>query len=62
MIELTISIRDQEKKKLTKQFLVYEPFTLDTHDPIIDKYLTECIEEFNGEADDIKIKALMVVG
>jgi len=61
MIELTISIRDQEKKKLIKQFLIYEPFTLDTHDPVIDKHLTECINEFNGEAEDIKLRATMVL-
>ena len=61
VIELVISIRDAEKKRLTKHFLVYEPFTLDTHDPIVDKYLTECINEFNGEPDEVKLKAIMVM-
>lgn len=61
MIELTITIRDEEKRKLSKEFLVYEPITLDPNDPVIEKCLKELLDEFKGEPDDIKVKALMVL-
>lgn len=60
-VELTITVKDAEGKKLTKPFLIYEKFSLDTHDPIVDKCVTEVIEEFKGEADEVKIRATMVM-
>jgi len=61
VVELTISLRDEEKRSLSRKYLVYETVTMDTHDPIIDSHLTELIKEFNGEVSDVKIRALMVV-
>jgi len=60
-IELTITIKDEEKRKLTKEFLVYEPVTFTETDPTIDKCLKELLEEFKGEPDDIKIRATMIL-
>lgn len=59
--ELTITIKDEEGKKLTRPYLIYETFTLDETDPIIDKCLKELLEEFEGEPDDIRIKAVKVI-
>lgn len=60
-IELIITIRDEENRKLSKPFLIYEPVTLVDNDPIIVKCLKELLEEFKGEPDDIKLKAIMVL-
>ncbi len=58
-VELLITIKDEEGKKLSKAFLVYEEVTLKDSDPIIDKCLKELLEEFNGVPDDVKLKATM---
>lgn len=60
-IELVITIRDEEDRKLSKPFLIYEPVTLIDSDPIIMRCLKELLEEFKGEPDDIKLKATMVL-
>lgn len=60
-VELTITIKDEEGRKLSRPFLIYETITLTMEDPTIDKYVKELLEEFNGEPDDIKVKALMVL-
>lgn len=60
-VELKITIKDEERK-LQKEFLVYEPFSLEWSDPIIMKCVKEVKEEFKGESTDIKVRALMVNG
>ena len=60
-IELTITIKDEEGRKLSKPFLVYEPVTLNEDDPVIQSFLKELLEEFNGEPDDIRLKATMIL-
>jgi len=59
-IELNIMVKDSDKK-LIKNFLIYEPITMDTHDPHIDRCLSEVLAEFNGTPEDVKIKATMVL-
>ena len=60
-VELVVTIRDEEKRRLTREFLVYEPITLTENDPIIEKCVKEAIDEFKGVPDDIKIKATMIL-
>ena len=60
-IELTITIKDEEDRKLSKPFLIYEPVTLVEDDPIIQQCLKELLEEFKGRPDDVKLKATMVL-
>jgi hypothetical protein len=60
-VELVITVKDEEKRRLTREFLVYEAITLTDTDPVIDKCLKEVLDEFKGEPDDIKVKALMVL-
>ena len=57
-VELTISVKDEDRK-FTKSFLIYDPITMDTHDPNIDRCLHEVLTEFKGTPDDVKIKATM---
>jgi hypothetical protein len=56
-IELTVTIKDDERK-LTKQYNVYEDVTFAEHDPILMKYIKEARDEFQGEPDDIVVKAM----
>lgn len=60
-LELTITIKDDEKRKLSKTFLIYEDVTLRDDDPIIKACLKELIEEFKGIPDDVRVKAIMVI-
>lgn len=59
-IELTVTIKDAERK-LTKDFNIYEMVTFVDTDPVIAKCVQEVIDEFKGEPEDIKIKAIMVL-
>lgn len=60
-VELVITIKDEEGRKLSKPFLIYEPVTLVDNDSIIQACLKELLEEFKGVADDVKLKATMVL-
>ena len=64
-IELTITIKDQEGKKLSRPYLIYENVLLKPlnplDDPQIGPIVKELLEEFEGEPDDIKLKATMVL-
>lgn len=60
-VEISITIKDEEKRRLTREFLIYETVTMMPEDPVIMKCLEECLEEFKGEPDDIKVKATMVL-
>lgn len=60
-VELTITIRDEEKRKLIKSFLIYEPFCLSENDPTVKACLKELLDEFKGEPDDVKLKATMIL-
>jgi hypothetical protein len=60
-VELTITIKDEEGKKLSKSYLIYDKITLTEDDPVIDKYLKELLDEFDGTPDDVRIKAIMVM-
>jgi len=59
-IELAITIKDLDRT-LKKDFLIYEPITFTDHDPILMKCVNEAIEEFKGEPEDIKVRAIMVI-
>jgi hypothetical protein len=61
-IELKVTIKDSERT-LTKEFLCYEEIKLVEDDPVIQRYISETMEEFQGdheEIEDIKIRILMV--
>ena len=60
-VELTTTLRDEEKKRTSKPFLIYEPFSMKSDDPIIQQCLKELLDEFKGTVDDIKIKATMIL-
>ncbi|CAB4126738.1 hypothetical protein UFOVP80_53 [uncultured Caudovirales phage] len=58
-IELTVIVKDAERT-LKKKFLVYEAISLVVHDPVIDKCLQDVLTNFNGEPEDVVIRATMV--
>jgi hypothetical protein len=60
--EISVRIKTDDKR-MTKKFLVYDEYHLDTHDPIIERFLSETIKEF-GDTDqekDITITAKLEV-
>lgn len=59
--ELVVSIKDSEGKTIKKPFLIYEDFTWSEKDPVIMQCVKELLEEFKGEVEDIKVRALMVI-
>lgn len=61
MTTMVVTIRDEEKRKLTKEFLIYEPFQWDKNDPTICQCVKELLDEFKGTAEDIIIKATMIL-
>lgn len=60
-VELTVTIKDEEGKKLSRPFLIYEPVVLVPEDLVIGRCVKELLEEFKGEPDDIKVRATMVL-
>lgn len=58
--ELTVIIKNTESTYRQK-FSLYDEYTMDPEDPIIQKCITDTQENFKGEAEDIQIKVVMVV-
>lgn len=59
--ELTIIIKDEDGKKLSKKFLIYEPYLVDDSDPIIAGHISTVLKEFQGEPSDINLKITMCI-
>lgn len=63
-VEVSVIIKGDGRTN-KREFVEYEAITLDPHNPmnhpIIARCVKESIEEFKGEADDIKIRTLMVL-
>jgi hypothetical protein len=64
-IEITVTLKDEEGRRLTRDYLIYENVTLIAQDPMEDPAINSCVksllDEFKGIPDDIKVKALMVL-
>lgn len=61
VIELTITLKDEERNYKQK-FLIYDSVTLgDEYDPILKECVDEAIQNFQGEAEDIVVRAMMVI-
>jgi tyrosyl-tRNA synthetase len=58
--ELHVTVKDEESKKLTKKFLIYEDYELKHGNKVIEQSVKELLDEFQGEAQDINITAKMV--
>jgi len=59
MIELKVVCKDSERK-LTKDFLLYDPVTFQINDPVLKTYVDDSKNEFHGEPDDIYLNAKMI--
>lgn len=57
---LTVIIKNTESTYRQK-FSLYEEYTMDPGDPIIQKCIEQTKENFKGEAEDIQIRSDMVV-
>jgi hypothetical protein len=52
--ELSVTIKDDEKR-LNKKFVLYETYTVDENDPVIQDCIKETLENFDGEPDSVKV-------
>lgn len=52
---IIVRIKDEERKVLKKEFLIYESFTSDQDDPIVKNCIEETLKEFNSASEDIDI-------
>ena len=58
--EITVIIKDDEKS-LRKKFLVYEPVSVSSIDPIIRNCIDETLKNFDGEPEDVKVKITLQI-
>ncbi len=58
--ELTVVIKDDEKTLRTK-YIVYEPYSVDEQDPVIKKYVEQCIRNFDGTPTDVIVKINLII-
>lgn len=58
--ELTVVIKDDEKTLRTK-FLVYESYQVDSQDPIVQKYVNQCLKNFDGTPTDVIVKINLII-
>lgn len=56
--ELTIVVKNEEKRQTTKH-LMYDAYSIHEDDPFIKALVADAIKEFNSEPDDIKVKISM---
>ena len=52
--ELSVTIKDDEKR-LNKKFVIYEVYSVDDNDPIIQDCIKETLENFDGTPDSVKV-------
>lgn len=61
-VELMITMQqDEEKRKHSREFVVYEEITWVPEDPVINKCVKEILDEIKWEPDDIKVRATMIL-
>jgi len=58
--ELTVIVKNEEKRQTTKR-LVYEVYAVHEEDPVIKTAIEEAIREFNCDPDDIRVKISMEI-
>lgn len=62
---LKITIKDDERKRLSEEYLIDhfddKPITMVREDETINKYLKKLLEEFKGKPENIVISATMVL-
>lgn len=59
-IEIKLKNEDGSHKQ-SDHILVYDSFTCDQDDPIINEFFTQCKKRFNDEIDDVKVKIDLLV-
>lgn len=56
--ELSVTIKDDEKR-LNKKFTIYETYTVDENDSVIQDCIKETLENFDGTPDSVKVTIVM---
>ena len=53
--EVVVNVKNEEKK-ISKKFLVYENFSANQNDPILNDCIIETTKEFGDQFDSVKVK------
>ena len=53
--EITITIKDDEKRLVAK-YLIYEKYQVDIHDDVIGKCIADTMTNFQGEPESVKVR------
>ena len=59
-VEIKITFKDEDRT-LSKEWLIYEEVQMSEDNLVIQRCLKEMRDEFKGEPDTVKVKALMVI-
>lgn len=59
--ELTVTIKDEDGKRLSKKFQIHESYLVDDSDPIIAGHIAMVLKEFQGEPSDINLKIAVCI-
>jgi hypothetical protein len=57
--EIKVLIKDEEGKKLTVPFNLYETVVMDPDHPILKECIDDALKQFPGEPEDIIVSAKM---
>jgi len=56
--ELSITVKNEEKRQTTKH-LIYDVYTVHEEDETIKELIDQAIKEFNAEVDKVQVKITM---
>ena len=57
MIEISITVSNEEKKLVKRELLYSDSLTLSRSDPYLQDIVNQAVSSFPGEVDDVKIRA-----
>lgn len=60
VVELTVILKG-ESNSYKHKFLLYETFTIDAQDPVIQRCVNEAMNNFSPKADEVRIKISMEI-
>jgi hypothetical protein len=60
MVEVSVIVKDSERR-LKKDYVEYEEFTMKIDDPVIKKLVESTLAEFNGTPESVQVKVCMEV-
>jgi len=60
-VKVTIKCKNDDGKKLQKERMIYNEFTMSAHDPILGSFTAEVLKDFGEEPSDVEIIAKLTL-